>query len=136
MIRPIVKDIFFLQQPSVLATKADMAVAQDLIDTLKANEARCVGLAANMIGVNKQIIVCATPVGPLVMFNPKIVKKEGPFETEEGCLSLVGVRSTTRFSKIEVVFFDREFKKQRMTFTGFTAQIIQHEIDHCQGILI
>lgn len=136
MIQPIVKDECFLQQPSMPATQADLNVAQDLIDTLHANKERCVGLAANMIGVNKQIIVCATPLGPLVMFNPKIVKKSAPYTTEEGCLSLKGVRQTTRYQKIEVVYYDRQFKKQRMTFENMIAQIIQHEVDHCQGILI
>ena len=106
MIREINHDIFFLQQPSQRATVQDKPHAQDLLDTLQANQERCVGLAANMIGVQKQIIAIQTPAGPVVMYNPKIVKKENPYETEEGCLSLVGVRPTIRYQKIEVVYFN------------------------------
>ena len=108
----------------------------DLMDTLEANRDRCVGMAANMIGVSKRIIVFC--VGPFAtgMFNPVIVKKSDPYETEEGCLSLDGQRKTTRYQTIEVAFQDASFRPQKMTYTGWPAQIIQHEIDHCDGILI
>ena len=136
MIRPICKDTIILSKKSVPATKADMSVVDDLLDTLKANAERCVGMAANMISVNKRIIVFS--VGPMniPMINPVIKKRTGSFETEEGCLSLNGVRKTTRYQSIEVEFLDRNFKKQKQTFSGFPAQIIQHELDHCDGILI
>ena len=113
-----------------------MPIVDDLLDTLRANADRCVGMAANMIGVNKRII--AFSIGPvsMPMINPVILKRSGPFDAEEGCLSLDGVRKTTRYHSIEVEFLDRALKKQRQTFTGFPAQIIQHEIDHCDGILI
>jgi len=136
MIRPICKDNMILSRKSDPATKMDMQVVDDLLDTLKANADRCVGMAANMIGVNKRIIVFS--VGPMniAMVIPVITKQANPYETEEGCLSLDGVRKTTRFQSIEVMFLDRNFAKQKQTFTGFTAQIIQHELDHCNGILI
>lgn len=136
MIKPICKDPIILSQKSVPATTSDIAVVDDLLDTLRANADRCVGMAANMIGVNKRIIVFS--VGPMniALLNPVITKRDGPYDIEEGCLSLDGVRKTTRFQSIEVEFFDRDFKKQKQTFTGFTAQVIQHEIDHCNGILI
>ena len=129
MIKPIMRDIFFLNQKSELATEADKQVAIDLLDTLKANEAGCVGMAANMIGVKKRLFNIA-------MFNPKIVKRTGAYETEEGCLSLDGVRSCRRYQEIEVEYQDMNFKKKREKYSGWTAQIIQHEIDHCDGILI
>ena len=136
MIRPIIKDEKFLAQKSVPATKADLAVVEDLIDTLRANLERCVGMAANMIGIKKRIIVFA--VGEIIvpMINPVIVKKEKSYVTEESCLSLVGFRETTRYETIEVEYLDKQFNKQKGTFTGFVAQIIQHEIDHCNGIII
>lgn len=136
MIREIVHDEKFLAQKSETATFMDMHVAQDLLDTLNAYSDRCVGLAANMIGVRKRII--AISLGPVnvAMFNPVIVKKSGKYVTEEGCLSLEGERMTTRFQKIVVEYQDMNFKKQRQTFTDFPAQIIQHEIDHCDGIII
>ncbi len=136
MVRPIVKDISFLKQKSLPATEADAAVITDLLDTLKANEVGCVGLAANMIGVKKCIIVFAHGPFHVPMVNPKIVKKSGPYETEEGCLSLEGVRPCKRFEQIEVEYLDRSFQKRRGTYSGFVAQIIQHEIDHCNGIII
>ena len=136
MVRPIVKDVLFLGQKSLPATEADAAVITDLLDTLKANEAGCVGLAANMIGVRKCIIVFAHGPFHVPMVNPKILKKTGPYETEEGCLSLPGVRPCKRWETIEVEYLDRNFQKKRGTFSGFTAQIIQHEIDHCNGIII
>lgn len=123
------KDIFFLNQRSEPATEADKQVAVDLLDTLKAHEEGCVGMAANMIGVKKCIIAVNMGFMNMAMFNPKIVKRFGKYETEEGCLSLTGVRKCTRYQ-------DMNFKKQRQKYTGWTAQIIQHEIDHCQGIVI
>ena len=136
MIRPICKDIIILSQKSLPAAQADLPVVNDLLDTLKANADRCVGMAANMIGVSKRIIVFG--VGPvnIPMINPVITRRTGAYETEEGCLSLEGVRKAARYQSIEVEFLDRNFKKQRQTFTGFPAQVIQHEIDHCDGILI
>ena len=136
MIRPIVRDAFFLSQKSEEAARQDLSVGQDLLDTLKDNLDRCVGMAANMIGVRKRIIVVNMGLLDLVMVNPVIVRKDAPFETEEGCLSLDGVRKTTRFENVEVEYLDGGWKKQRRKFTGWTAQIIQHEIDHCDGILI
>ena len=136
MIKPIMRDIFFLNQKSELATEADKQVAIDLLDTLKANEAGCVGMAANMIGVKKRIIAVNMGLFNIAMFNPKIVKRTGAYEKEEGWLSLVGVRSCRRYQEIEVEYLDMNFKKKREKYSGWTAQIIQHEIDHCDGILI
>ena len=136
MVRPIIKDIFFLNQKSELATPDDKQVVQDLLDTLKANEAGCVGMAANMIGVKKRIIVVNMGFINRAMINPVIVKKSSTYETEEGCLSLIDVRKTTRYRDIEVEFFDENWKKQREKYSGWTAQIIQHEVDHCDGIVI
>ncbi|AIQ57302.1 peptide deformylase [Paenibacillus borealis] len=136
MIRPICKDMTILGQKSTPATKEDLPVLEDLLDTLRANADRCVGMAADMIGVNKRII--AFSIGPVnvPMINPVISKRNNPYETEESCLSHDGVRRTVRYDSIEVEFLDRNFKPQKQTFTGFTAQIIQHEIDHCDGIII
>ncbi|MPM72408.1 Peptide deformylase [bioreactor metagenome] len=136
MIKPIIKDILFLGQKSEDATKNDIVVIDDLIDTLRANLENCVGLAGNMIGVKKRILVFA--VGNLIvpMINPVILNKEGLYETEESCLSLIGFRKTKRYKKIEVEYLDRNFKKQKQVFTGFIAQIIQHEMDHFEGIII
>ena len=136
MVRPIMRDMFFLRQKSEPATKADLSVAQDLLDTLKANADRCVGMAANMIGVRKQIIVVNAGLSDLVMFNPVITKKSGLFHTEEGCLSLNGVRPTDRYESIEVEYRDLNWTLKKQKFIGWTAQIIQHEVDHCSGILI
>lgn len=136
MIRPIMRDVFFLNQKSEQATEADKHVIQDLLDTLKANEYGCVGMAANMIGVKKRIIVVSMGFAYIPMINPVIVKKSGPYETEEGCFSLLGVRKTTRYKDIEVEFLDTGFKKQRQKYSGWIAQIIQHEVDHCDGIVI
>jgi len=130
------RDIFFLRQKAQPATKEDKQIVQDLLDTLKANEAGCVGMAANMIGVNKRIIAVNMGFINVAMLNPVIVKKSGAYETEEGCLSLDGVRKTTRYENIEVEFQDISFHKQRQKYSGWTAQIIQHEIDHCDGIII
>lgn len=125
MVRPIVKDIFFLGQKSEPASRADAAVMTDLLDTLQANAEHCVGMAANMIGVKKRIIVVNMGFVNTIMVNPVITKKSQPYETEEGCLSLAGVRKTTRYEEIEVEFLDRNFKKQRQKYSGWTAQIIQ-----------
>ncbi|MCQ2519809.1 MAG: peptide deformylase [Lachnospiraceae bacterium] len=136
MIKPICKDVFFLGQKSEPATEADAQTGIDLMDTLTANREHCVGMAANMIGVKKRIIVANAGFVNLLMYNPVIVSKKNPYETEEGCLSLAGVRKTTRYEEIEVEYLDRNFKKQKNKFTGWTAQIIQHEVDHCEGIII
>lgn len=136
MIKPICKDVFFLGQKSEPATEADAQTGTDLMDTLTANREHCVGMAANMIGVKKRIIVANAGFVNLLMYNPVIVSKKNPYETEEGCLSLAGVRKTTRYEEIEVEYSDRNFKKQKNKFTGWTAQIIQHEVDHCEGIII
>lgn len=136
MIKPIVKDVLFLGQKSENATINDTQVIDDLIDTLRANLEACVGLAGNMIGIKKRILVFA--VGNLIipMINPIILKKEKLYETEESCLSLTGFRKTKRYEMIEVEYLDRNFKKQKQVFSGFTAQIIQHEMDHFEGIII
>ena len=136
MIQPIMKDVFFLQQKSEPATEADRQVIEDLLDTLRANAAGCVGLAANMIGVRKRIIVVNLGLMNMAMVNPEILSKKRPYTAEEGCLSLVGVRKTTRYEEIEVAYLDQNFKPQKQKFTGWTAQIIQHEVDHCDGIII
>ena len=136
MIRPIVKDVLFLGQKSEPATKQDLPVGQDLMDTLRANQDRCVGMADNMIGVRKKVIIVNMGIMNVVMYNPVIVKKDTPFETEEGCLSLTGVRRTTRYQNIEVEYLDGSWKKQRRKYSGWTAQIIQHECDHLEGIII
>ncbi len=136
MIKPIMKDVLFLNQKSEPATKADMQVVRDLLDTLQANRAGCVGMAANMIGVKKRIIAVNMGLLDIPMINPVIVKKSGAYETEEGCLSLIGVRKTTRYQEIEVEFLDINWKKQRQKFSGWIAQIIQHECDHLEGIII
>ena len=136
MIKPIVRDVFFLGQKSEPATKQDLSVGQDLQDTLKANHERCVGMAANMIGVKKRIIVVNAGIMNIVMYNPVILKKDTPYETEEGCLSLEGTRKTTRYQNIEVEYFDSSWKKHQQKYSGWTAQIIQHEIDHLSGIII
>ena len=136
MIQPIMKDVFFLQQKSEPATEADRQVIEDLLDTLRANAAGCVGMAANMIGVRKRIIVVNLGLMNMAMVNPEIVSKKCPYTAEEGCLSLVGVRKTTRYEEIEVAYLDQNFKPQKQKLTGGTAQIIQHEVDHCDGIII
>lgn len=136
MQQPIMKDKAFLAQKSQPATFIDLHVAQDLLDTLAAHADHCVGLAANMIGVQKNII--AVNMGPVnvAMLNPVIVKKSGRYTTEEGCLSLEGERKTVRYQKITVEYLDINMQPQKQNFSGFTAQIIQHEIDHCNGIII
>ena len=136
MIKNIVHDPMFLAQKSEPATKEDLFVAKDLLDTLFANRAGCVGMAANMIGVKKRIIAFDNDGTYMAMLNPEITKKSGEYETEEGCLSLSGIRKTKRFQFITVSYTDLEMKKKEKNFFGWTAQIIQHEIDHCNGILI
>ena len=136
MQRSIIHDQFRLMQPSRKANLADVPVAGDLLDTLVANRERCVGMAANMIGENVRIIVYMVDQVPGVMLNPVITKQSGPYETEEGCLSLSGTRRTTRYRSITVEWQDTQMKPHTGTFEGFPAQILQHEIDHCNGILI
>ena len=136
MVKKTTRDPMFLAQKSVDATEADKQVITDLLDTLRANLDHCVGMAANMIGVSKNIIVVAVGPFQFAMINPVIAKKTGAFQTEEGCLSLDGVRPCTRYKEIEVDYLDTNFKKQHGKYTGWTAQIIQHEIDHCNGIVI
>ncbi len=136
MIRAIVKDPIFLAQKSAPATPADLPVAQDLRDTLEAHRDGCVGMAANMIGVARRVIIFNDNGGATVMFNPEIVKSSGPYEAEEGCLSLSGTRKARRFRSIKVRYQNERFETRLRTYTGWTAQIIQHEIDHCSGVLI
>lgn len=136
MIKPIVKDIIFLGQKSEISTKDDMQVVQDLKDTLSAHRDGCVGMAANMIGYRKRMIIVSLGIVDLVMINPVIISKNGEYETEEGCLSLQGKRKTKRYKDIEVKFMDTGFNVQRQKFSGYVAQIIQHECDHLEGIII
>ena len=136
MVREIMRDETFLSQKAEPASLEDLPVAQDLLDTLTAHKDGCVGMAANMIGVNKRIIVFDNEGTYMVMFNPEIVKKSGPYEAEEGCLSLTGTRKAKRWQSIKVQYQNEQFQIRFKTFTGWTAQIIQHEIDHCEGILI
>ncbi len=136
MVRNIVKDPLFLSQKSEPATVEDKQVITDLLDTLRANLDRCVGMAANMIGIKKQIIVVAAGPFQFAMVNPVITKQTGRYETEESCLSLSGSRPCVRYREIEVDYLDQEFKKQHGNYSGFTAQIIQHEIQHFSGDLI
>lgn len=136
MVRKICRDVLILSIKSTDATPEDKDIVIDLLDTLKANSESCVGMAANMIGVNKRIIVFDNDGSPDYMINPVIVRAEGPYSCSEGCLSLDGKRDTRRFSKIRVRYLNDRFQERIKTFQGFTAQIIQHEIDHCDGILI
>ncbi len=137
MVRQIVHDPILLAKPSAPAGREDLSVAQDLLDTLAANREACVGMAANMIGVHKRIIVFDENGALSLMLNPEIVRAEGPYEAQEGCLSLLGgPRSARRYEKIKVRFQNRELQTRLKTYTGWTAQIIQHEIDHCNGVLI
>ena len=136
MVKKIIHDPMFLRQKSVDATEADKQVVTDLLDTLRANLDRRVGMAANMIGVKKNIIVVAVGPFQFAMVNPVITKKSGEYQTEESCLSLDGARNCTRYKEIEVDYLDQNFKPQHGKYSGWTAQIIQHEIDHCNGIII
>jgi len=136
MIRPVCKDMAFLAQKAEPATPNDLPVVDDLLDTLKANAEGCVGMAANMIGVNKRIIVFDNEGKYMVMINPEIIKHSGPYEAEEGCLSLTGKRRAKRWKSIKVQYQNSDFQTRYKSFTGWTAQIIQHEVDHCEGIVI
>ena len=136
MNKPIVTDVIFLRQKADITTENDTNVIRDLEDTLAANRERCVGMAANMIGVKKRIIIVNMGLMNLVMFNPVLIRKDTPYETEEGCLSLPGVRKTTRYRNIEVEYLDSSWKKHRQKYSGWTAQIIQHELDHLEGRII
>jgi len=136
MVREIMKDEVFLAEASEKATAEDTEIARDLLETLEAHKAGCVGMAANMIGVRKRIIAFDNESSYMVMFNPEIVKKSGAYEAEEGCLSLTGTRKTRRWQSIKVQYQNEKMQIRLKTFTGWTAQIIQHEIDHCNGIII
>jgi peptide deformylase len=137
MIKQLIHDPIFLGVKSEPATKEDLQVAQDLLDTLVAHKNGCVGMAANMIGVRKRIIVFNNEGTYMTMFNPEIIKMSGPYDTEEGCLSLLGdPRKCKRYQTIKVQWQNADFKTRIKTFTGWTAQIIQHEVDHCDGVLI
>lgn len=137
MVKEIVRDILFLQQKSEEAAKADLYIAQDLLDTIKANADRCVGLAANMIGYRKRILVAFVNNGYIVMINPKIVSHtSAKYEAMEGCLSLIGERAAVRYNAVEVEFLDMKFKKKKLLLKGYPAQIVQHEMDHFEGIII
>ena len=136
MIKEVIHDPIFLAGKSTAAEKEDLPVAEDLLETLMAHREECVGMAANMIGVKKRIIVFSDNGVYTEMFNPEIIKQEGLYETEEGCLSLPGVRKTKRYHKIKVQYQNAGFQTRIKTFSGWTAQIIQHEVDHCNGVLI
>lgn len=136
MVRNIVRDVVFLSQRAEMATEEDRFISKDLLDTLKANKSGCVGLAANMIGYNKAIICVSGGLCDFVMINPVITKKVGKYETEEGCLSLIGERKCVRYDEIEVDYLDMNFNKKHGKYVGFVAEIIQHEIDHINGIII
>ena len=136
MVREIMKDEVFLAEASEKATAEDTEIARDLLETLEAHKAGCVGMAANMIGVRKRIIAFDNEGSYMVMFNPEIVKKSGAYEAEEGCLSLTGTRKTRRWQSIKVQYQNEKMQIRLKTFTGWSAQIIQHEIDHCNGIII
>ena len=136
MVREIMRDEAFLSLKAEPACPEDLPAAQDLLDTLNAHKDSCVGMAANMIGINKRIIVFDNEGKYMVMFNPEIVKRSGPYEAEEGCLSLAGTRKAKRWQSIKVQYQNERFQPRFKTFTGWTAQIIQHEIDHCEGVLI
>lgn len=136
MVRELMHDPLFLARKSTAPTAEDLPIARDLMDTLLHHREGCVGMAANMIGVRKRIIVVSMGMLDVAMVNPVILSKFGPYEAEEGCLSLAGVRKTTRYREIEVAFQDASFRPQKQKYAGWIAQIIQHEIDHCEGKLI
>ena len=137
MVKELIHDPILLARPSAEATAADLDTARDLMDTLTAHAETCVGMAANMIGVHKRIIAFQCEGGYMTMLNPEIVKSDGVYETEEGCLSLLGgPRKTKRFQKIKVRYQNTAMQVRLKTFSGWTAQIIQHEVDHCNGVLI
>ena len=136
MVCEIMHDEAFLAQKAEPATPEDLPAAQNLLDTLAAHKDGCVGMAANMIGINKRVIVFDNDGAYMVMFNPEIIKKSEPYQAEEGCLSLSGVRKAKRWKSIKVQYQNEKFQTRFKSFTGWTAQIIQHEIDHCEGVLI
>ena len=136
MVRNIVRDIFFLSQKSAPAARSDFSIGKDLIDTLAANSDRCVGMAANMIGEKKRIIIVSLGFAPLVMYDPVILSRSGEYRAMEGCLSLDGEREAVRYENIEVEYLDANWKKHKEKYSGFTAQIIQHEMDHLEGKII
>ncbi len=136
MVREIMKDTAFLSQKAEIAVAEDVSVAQDLLETLEAHRDGCAGMAANMIGINKRIIAFDNEGKYMVMFNLEIIKKSGPYQAQEGCLSLPGTRTAKRWKSIKVQYQTETFQTRFKTFTGWTAQIIQHEIDHCEGVLI
>lgn len=136
MIRPIVRDVLFLSRQSTPAAEADRSVGRDLADTLQAHRAGCVGMAANMIGVTKRVIIVNIGFADVVMYNPTLLAKDAPYEAEEGCLSLDGTRRTTRYKNIELEYRDAAWKLRRQRYSGWIAQIIQHELDHLEGIVI
>lgn len=135
MVREIMKDTAFLSQKAEIAVAEDVSVAQDLLETLEAHRDGCAGMAANMIGINKRIIAFDNEGKYMVMFNPEIIKKSGPYQAQEGCLSLPGTRTAKRWKSIKVQYQTETFQTRFKAFTGWTAQIIQHEIDHCEGVL-
>ena len=136
MIRPIVRDVLFLSQKSEPATQGDLAVDRDLRDTLQANREKCVGMAANMIGIRKRVIIVSLGFADTVMYNPVLLSRDTPYETEEGCLSLDGTRRVTRWRNIEIEYRNAAWNKRREKYSGWIAQIIQHELDHLEGIII
>lgn len=136
MIKQIVTDVAQLRQPSVPATRADLPLATDLRDTLAAHQDHCVGMAANMIGEHKRVIIAQLGPIPVVMFNPQLTSQSQPYQTKEGCLSLTGQRPTKRFKKITVQFYNQQWQRQELTLTDFAAEIVQHELDHCNGVII
>ena len=136
MVREICRDPAFLRIPSAPADSSDLAVGQDLLDTLAAHTQECVGMAANMIGVSKRVIVFDNDGTPQLMYNPEIIKRSGPYEAQEGCLSLAGRRTTKRWQTVKVRWLNEQLQPRVKTFTGWTAQIIQHEVDHLEGVLI
>lgn len=136
MVKNVVKDILLLKEKSIDATKEDLYIVDDLIDTLKVNQDKCIGMAANMIGYNKKILVVSLGLLTLPMINPKIISKNKKYKTKEGCLSLIGERECTRYEEIEVEYLDKTFTKKKSKYTGLIAEIIQHEIDHFNGIII
>ncbi len=136
MVREIMKATAFLSQKAEITVAEDVSVAQDLLETLEAHRDGCAGMAANMIGINKRIIAFDNEGKYMVMFNPEIIKKSGPYQAQEGCLSLPGTRTAKRWKSIKVQYQTETFQTRFKAFTGWTAQIIQHEIDHCEGVLI
>lgn len=136
MIKPIIHDPQSLKEPNTPAQLGDLQIAHDLLDTLQAHQENCVGLAANMIGIHKRIIAVAIGPAHIAMLNPAITRQSGPYQAQEGCLSLNGQRSATRYQTITVKFTDIQGQPQQLVLNGFAAQIVQHEIDHCNGVLI